>query len=204
LLPWIMMRKFILLSLLAVLSVPAAPALAADGSTVIADCNNNGFLTGHYSRAQLQSALNGMGADVREYTNCYDVIRRALLATAASASKGGGGGTTAGGTLPGIAKDTAAKRHKGKPSNSPLTRGVWGNLPNGTPAGNGSHKAVLLDGSPISPGTAGLGSGSDTRSLPAPLLVVLVLLGLGAAGGGAVAVRRRGLRWRGGLPWRSH
>jgi hypothetical protein len=201
-LPWIMMlRKFIpWFSLLAVLFVSAAPAVAADGSTVIADCNNNGYLTGHYSRGELQSALNGMGADVREYTNCYDVIRRALLATAASASKGGGGGgggtTAAGAISTGAAKDTAAKRGR-KTAAGVSTRGVYGPLANGTPAGSGSHKAVLLDGSPISPGTAGLGTGSDTRSLPAALLVVLVLLGLGAAGSGAVAVRRRGLPWRG-------
>lgn len=53
---------------------------AAASSPVIADCNSHGRLTGHYSVAQLHAALSEMPADVQEYTDCYDVIQRQLLA----------------------------------------------------------------------------------------------------------------------------
>ncbi len=102
------MRKLnLLIALMAGLAIPAtglfaaAPAMASSSSSVIADCNANGYLTGHYSSSQLQGALNGMGADVKEYTNCYDVVRRALLA---SASGGTGGSSGHGGG--------AARRHR--------------------------------------------------------------------------------------------
>lgn len=57
----------------------AQPALAA-GSPVISDCNAHGQLTQHYSVTQLHTALATMPADVAEYTDCYDVIQRQLLA----------------------------------------------------------------------------------------------------------------------------
>ncbi len=76
----------------------ALPAIAAQ-SQVVADCNAHGRLTGQYSSVQLRNSLSTMSADVKEYTNCYDVIQRALLAqlggshvrggTPASQSSGG-------------------------------------------------------------------------------------------------------------------
>jgi hypothetical protein len=53
-------------------------ALAAD-TGALADCNVHAQLTQHYSVGQLQDALANMGADQKEYTDCYDVIQRALL-----------------------------------------------------------------------------------------------------------------------------
>jgi hypothetical protein len=178
------------LALLTVL-VSAAPA-AADASGVIADCNNNGYLTGHYARGQLQSALNGMGADVREYTNCYDVIRRALLATAAGVGGKGGGGSTSGpgGSPDALGRPTRSGTHRGT-SAAVSTRGVYARLPPGTAAGHGSHQAVALTGGSVSPGGASPGAGSDARSLPTALILVLIMLGLAAASGGGVALRRR-------------
>ena len=70
------------------LALPFAGPALASASRVISDCNSNGRLIGHYSRADLQSALNGMSADIKEYTNCYDVIRSALLSSAASGVHG--------------------------------------------------------------------------------------------------------------------
>jgi hypothetical protein len=78
----------------------AMPAIAASGvaTAVIADCNAHGRLTRTYSSAELQAALASMPADVKEYTNCYDVIQRALLGrlgrshAAPPVSSGGSGG----------------------------------------------------------------------------------------------------------------
>jgi hypothetical protein len=74
------------------------PAAAGAQPSVIANCNVNGRLTQRYSIGQLRAALSTMPADVKEYTNCYDVIQRTLLAqlgsqnssTPASGSSSGG------------------------------------------------------------------------------------------------------------------
>jgi hypothetical protein len=76
--------------------VPAAPAAAANVSQVISDCNTHGRLTQRYSVAQLRTALNTMPADVKEYTDCYDVIQRTLLAQLGGAHTGGGGDSGSG------------------------------------------------------------------------------------------------------------
>jgi hypothetical protein len=82
-------------AVLAVGLVAAAPA-AAKLSGAVADCNTHTRLTQTYTAAQLRTALNTMPADVKEYTDCYDVIQRALLADiggikAGGSSSGGGG-----------------------------------------------------------------------------------------------------------------
>lgn len=62
----------------------------------VADCSAHGKLTQHYSVSELQTALAKMPADVAEYTNCPDVLRRALLAAVGpvnSSGSGGGGGS---------------------------------------------------------------------------------------------------------------
>jgi hypothetical protein len=75
----------------------AAPASAAL-SGAVADCNTHTRLTQTYTAAQLRTALNTMPADVKEYTDCYDVIQRALLADIggikADSSGSGGGGSS--------------------------------------------------------------------------------------------------------------
>jgi hypothetical protein len=73
----------------------AAPTVAgAATSAAVADCSSHGRLTRSYSVGQLQAALTTMPADIQEYTNCYDVIKRALLAQASSTSHSGGGSDT--------------------------------------------------------------------------------------------------------------
>ena len=203
------MRKLnLLITLLASLAVSAsglltaAPALASS-SQVIADCNANGHLTGHYSRGDLQSALNGMGADVKEYTNCYDVVRRALLASAAAGGKnsggsGGGGGSLGGGGTSGSggfggagSAGHSGSRGYGLGGSAVSTRGVYSTPADAVASSPGSPNPVQLDGSTVSPGSAGVNAGSSLRSLPAPLIVVLILLVIAALSGGGVAIRRR-------------
>ena len=84
-------------AVLAVGLLAAAPA-SAKLSEAVADCNTHTRLTQTYTAAQLRTALNTMPADVKEYTDCYDVIQRALLADIggikADGSGGGGGGSS--------------------------------------------------------------------------------------------------------------
>ncbi len=185
---------FAALALVPAALVSAAPA-AASSSQVLADCNSSGHLTGSYSRTDLQGALSGMGADTREYTNCYDVVRRALLSSAAAGGGRAGGGGASGGGSSSSTSGHAAGSH-GNPGVS--TRGVYSKAPGATSAGSGSGGAVPLDGSTVRPGSTGVNTSSGVRSLPAPLIGVLVLLGLAAIGGGGIALRRRVVARHGG------
>jgi hypothetical protein len=81
----------------AALLLCASPSIAAD-SPVVSDCSAHSKLTHQYSLQQLQGALTTMPPDIREYTNCVDVIQRqlhielgAVHPGAAGASKGSGG-----------------------------------------------------------------------------------------------------------------
>jgi hypothetical protein len=73
---------------------------AAGLSPVVADCNTHARLTHQYSLAQLRNALATMPADVKEYTNCSDVIQRQLLAQLGGVHGHGGSGTQGGSFLP--------------------------------------------------------------------------------------------------------
>jgi hypothetical protein len=80
-------------------SLPAASA-AAGLSPPVADCNTHAALTRQYTVAQLRNALATMPADIKEYTNCPDVIQRALLAQLGGVHGGGGSGQGGGSFLP--------------------------------------------------------------------------------------------------------
>lgn len=73
-------------------SVLAVPANAAGVAPPVADCLHNGQLTRTYTASQLRSALTTMAADVTEYSNCYAVIQRALLAKIGKLGPGSGSG----------------------------------------------------------------------------------------------------------------
>jgi hypothetical protein len=73
-------------------ATPAAP-------NPLADCNSTGRLTHQYSTAVLQHALATMPADLREYSDCYDVIQRALLAQVSTHRDGPGGPGGSGGSF---------------------------------------------------------------------------------------------------------
>jgi len=90
--------KSLTILLLATALIVPSTALGAPQSGAVADCNAHGQLTHQYTDSQLRIALGTMPADVKEYTDCYDVIQRALLAqvgsvhdSPASASGGSGG-----------------------------------------------------------------------------------------------------------------
>jgi hypothetical protein len=76
-------RAITLLSLVCALCLgaPMAAAAASGGtaSQAISDCNDHGTLTAHYSPSVLRTALAQMPSDVKEYTDCYDVIERQLF-----------------------------------------------------------------------------------------------------------------------------
>jgi hypothetical protein len=87
-----MRRVTTLLALVCALSL-GAPMLAAaasggTASEAISDCNAHGTLTASYSTTVLREALAQMPSDVKEYTDCYDVIERQLFKQLGSSASG--------------------------------------------------------------------------------------------------------------------
>ena len=78
----------------------AAPAQGAGLSPLVADCNAHTRLTRSYTAAELRNALATMPADIAEYSNCHDVIQRALLASLGKLKGSGGSGSGGGSFLP--------------------------------------------------------------------------------------------------------
>jgi cytochrome c biogenesis protein CcdA len=103
-----MMRRLVTSLLVACALSAAAPVVAAAQSSgsaqqALTDCNDHGALTGHYSADALRNALASMPADMREYTDCYDVIEKQLFAqlgTSSSSGSGGSGSSSGGSVLP--------------------------------------------------------------------------------------------------------
>ncbi len=95
-----MRRTITVLALACVLSlgVPALAGAASGGtaSQAITDCNDHGKLTQEYSSQVLRQALAQMPADVREYTDCFDVIERQLFKQLGSSTATTGGTSTSG------------------------------------------------------------------------------------------------------------
>jgi hypothetical protein len=171
------MKPRVILVLAVLCAVCAAvPGLAgaASGtpSQAISDCNDHGKLTQEYSSAVLRTALAQMPADVREYTDCFDVIERQLFAQQGSA--GATGTTTSSSSssflptwlivvivvlaLAAITFGALALRRRGdQPGGGP------GSGDPGAPGGPGSGDP----GAPGDPGESG-GPGPGTPGAPGP------------------------------------
>jgi hypothetical protein len=99
-----MTRRAILVLALGCALAVGAPALAGAASSgtaaqAITDCNDHDHLTQSYSSAVLRQALAQMPADVREYTDCFDVIERQLFKQLGqSGAAGGASGTSSSGS----------------------------------------------------------------------------------------------------------
>src|SRR5690242_17745555 len=69
-----------------------APAAFADYHDVIRECYNTGQLPpGKYSRHDLKEARQHLPSDIKEYSDCEDLINAALAAANKKNSGGGGG-----------------------------------------------------------------------------------------------------------------
>jgi hypothetical protein len=90
------MRWTIIAALLgALLLAPAAHA--AGPIQIIRDCEDDGVLQGNYSASDLRKARSNLPTDIDEYSDCRDVLSRAIAAKTQTA---GGGPDTSGGGAP--------------------------------------------------------------------------------------------------------
>src|SRR4051812_41521029 len=95
------MLRLVLAGLLLLLAI-AATAEAAGTTQILRDCADDGVLQGHYTAAEIRKARQHIPTDTDQYTDCRDVLARALASTAAgggsSSSSGAGGGAGGGGS----------------------------------------------------------------------------------------------------------
>jgi hypothetical protein len=178
----------IVVAALAGLAAIAPAALAANYHDAIRDCNDDGVLQGRYTAHTLRQARQHLPASLREYSDCADVLARALAAAARPGSGGLGGGNTApplgnpalttgsGAIAPTVAQKNALEQQaKQSTSDRP-------------PSG------LAVGGHTITPGTAGLANAAAHTSpndLPGPLLAALLALAAAGALAGGLSLRHR-------------
>jgi hypothetical protein len=168
----------ILLVMVLTLLVAAPAAQAGTRADIIADCFDDGKLDGNYTASQIRDARNNLPADVDQYSDCRDVLSRALGGTG-SRSVGGGPGTSGGGDAGEGSGETL------EPSGPEEQRAL------DDAAAKGGSTPVEVGGEEIVPGASGFAAGAARNDLPATLLVALILLGAAALAAAIPYVRTR-------------
>src|SRR3954454_23076885 len=77
------------------LTAAASPALAGTREKILQECQD-GRLSGDYTAKEIRDARNHIPTDIDQYSDCRDVLSRAL-ADRAGGGGGGGGGSGGGG-----------------------------------------------------------------------------------------------------------
>jgi hypothetical protein len=146
------------LVLVAVLAASfASPAGADIGATIIERCTHGQSLSG-FSQQAYRKALQEIPAEVTEYSDCSNLIRKAELAAA---------GRTAAGTPSGASGPATASIAPPTPTEqTELQQAVH----------HTGSQPVQIGGQPVVPGVVHADIASAVNSLPTPLLVLLVFL----------------------------
>ncbi len=154
------------------LLVAAPAAMAGTRADIVADCFDDGKLDGNYSASQIRDARNNLPADVDQYSDCRDVLARALggsgsrdIGGSGAGALGGGGGGGGGG---------------GEPAEPLTPSGPDEERALEAAAGQGGDKPVQVGDGTVVPGAAGFSAGAARNEIPASLLVALILLGIAA------------------------
>jgi hypothetical protein len=177
------------LAALCMLAVAAPAAQAYTYKDVIRECYNTGHLTpGKYSRADLKKARKELPADIKEYSDCEDLINAEL---ARSARRNGGNGP-GGGAPPPLAPNPALTTPSGAVAGK---QEDFDELARATAPGTRSDAPpeVTVAGSKITPTTGGLlnaAKDAEANSLPLPLILALAALAAMAVFG-TIAVLRQ-------------
>jgi hypothetical protein len=200
------MRRTIFLALLATL-LCAPVARAADTRTEIwRDCVLDSKLDGNYTLAQLRDARSHPPADGLEYSDCTDILARAIAAKTSSShsnsnssgggsNSGGGGGGTGGGGSTGSSSGGSTGGGGGSTDTAPaapITPSTPADQQALSEAAIEGGQPVKVDGKPVMPGgTSRLAADVGRNSLPTTLVIVLIMLGLAAILGGGRRIRDR-------------
>lgn len=180
-----------LIACLLLLVPPIAAHANGSDDRIIHDCQNSatGALTGSYTKAQLNHALNNLPGDVQEYTGCYDAIRQALLASGSGSGPGGRtatGGNGSGGLGGGVGGANSGGAGTGAAGGAGAENG---SIPDNPPPPDAA-KPVQVAGATVAPGALPQ-IGKDAHRLPTALMVPLALLALAAIAAAATTIGRR-------------
>jgi hypothetical protein len=195
-------RIVLVCGLVLVLLAPPAAAQQSIRIKILRECSQNGRLTGDYTAQQIRDARSNIPDDIDEYTDCRDVLSRAMLGGSTGGGGGGGGGDDAarGGGVPGSSGGASASG-----GSSPSDAAGGGAQPAATPQSPPSpeeqrelDEARIRPGEPqriagrqLVPGASVLTATTARNDIPAGLVVVLVLVALTALVGAGVQVRKR-------------
>jgi hypothetical protein len=182
------MRRTIFVALVAaLLLVPAAAHAATDPMKIVRDCADDGVLQGNYSVSDLRKASNDLPTDVDEYSDCSDVLSRAI-ANASGSDSGGAwepnAGTSSGGTGGGSTDDGGGTPPTTTGSDAPKAAETATPVPTPPPddktllaeAAKSGDKPVVVDGRPVSPGSSRLVAEVGRNSVPGTTIGVLALI----------------------------
>ena len=176
------------LALCAAVLLLAAPAALADvRNDIITECEA-GELRGSYSPGELRDARNNLPSDIRQYTDCEEILNRALTGIGGG---GGSGGDNEGGPGGGAGGGTDGGGGGGGPLVTPTDPEEQRALEDA--AADPPGPLTLGDGT-VRPGAAGLSADALRHSLPTPLLAVLIALGLAAVAALVAPLRRLAAR----------
>jgi hypothetical protein len=171
----------ILLVMVLTLLVAAPAAMAGTRDKIIDDCYDDGKLDGNYSPSEIRDARNNLPADIDQYSDCRDVLARALGGTGDKRVGGGGGGGGGGDSGP-----SQPLTPSGPDEQAELDKAALG----------GGDAPVQVGDGTVVPGAAGLAADATRNTIPATLLAVLILLGVAALAAAVPFVRRRVLARR--------
>jgi hypothetical protein len=174
-----------LLLVMALTLLVAAPAAMADTrSDIIVDCYDDGDLDGNYSPSEIRDARNNLPADIDQYSDCRDVLARAVGGSGDKQIGGGGGG--------GDALGGGGGGGGGGPSEPLAPSGPEEQAALAQAAASGGDAAVQVGDRTVVPGSV-----SAVRNpVPITVLVALILLGACALAGAVPPIRRRVLARR--------
>jgi hypothetical protein len=161
-----------LLVLVAALA-PHTALAAGNYHDAIRDCNDDGVLQGRYTAHTLRQARHHLPNSLREYSDCEDVLARAL----AAAAKPGSGGTGGGSPTPPLG-DPALTTGSGAIASNPGEKSALENQAKKS-TNDVAPTGIDVGGHAIEPGTAGLSTDAVRASpndLPTPLIAALIAL----------------------------
>jgi hypothetical protein len=136
----------------------AAPAGADVGTTIIERCTHGKSLSG-FSQQAYRQALQEVTAEVNEYSECSNLIRKAELAAAGARDTGAGSGTGVAGALTAnVAPPTPTEQHELQA------------------APHSGSAPVKVGAQNVVPGVVHANIASAVSSLPTPLLALLAFM----------------------------
>jgi hypothetical protein len=171
-----MLRLGLVGCVVALVLTVASPALAGTREKILQECQD-GRLSGDYTAKEIRDARNNIPTDIDQYSDCRDVLGRALNDRSGGGAGGGGGGGTGGGGASGGGELLT-------PASPADQKAI-------TRAQQDGDTPVSVGGAPLTPGAAGFHAGAPRTPVPAEIIVVLALLALAALAGIAPFLRRR-------------